>query len=100
MNGYIARRTRRVLVLLGALLLLVATLLGGHWLPALDWPEVVQGISILFGIQEDPVREKGTASPLKDGDAGAGTGAGYGGATTVALAASVRVQPSASRDSR
>lgn len=99
MNGYIARRARRALILLCALFLLIFTLLGGRWLPALDWPEVVEGISILFGIQQTPVREQ-AASPLKDGDIGAGTGAEYGGATGVAPQADLRVRPSAARDSR
>lgn len=100
MNGYIARRARRALILLCALFLLVSALLGGRWLPALDWPEVVQGISILFGIQADPVREEDAASPLKDGDIGAGTGAEYGGAIGVAPETDVRARPSAARDSR
>lgn len=102
MNGYIARRARRALILLCALFLLIFTLLGARWLPPLDWPEVVEGISILFGIQETPVREEGAASPLKDGDIGAGTGADaeYAGATGLAPETDLRARPSAARDSR
>ncbi|MDD3449891.1 MAG: hypothetical protein PHF72_12775 [Gammaproteobacteria bacterium] len=91
MNGYIARRARRALVLLCALLLLISTLLVGYWPSALDWSEAVQGISILFGIQEVPVREKGAASPWKDGDAGA---------TGAAPDPEVRVRPAAAPSAR
>jgi hypothetical protein len=100
MNGHIARRARRALILLCALFLLIFTLLGGRWLPALDWAEAVEGINILFGFQAAPVREADAPSLLNDSDIRAGTGAEYGGAAGVAPETDLRVRPSAARDSR